>query len=85
MSRLSADQKQPAQSPSAKTMAEILLSDDLIEALPDAIVAVDRDGVIVQLNSQTQALFGYERDELLGQKIEILVPESYRREHHHHR
>jgi PAS domain S-box-containing protein len=85
MSQLSADQKQPAQPLSTKTMAEILLSDDLIEALPDAIVAVDRDGVIVQLNSQTQALFGYERDELIGQRIEILVPESYRREHHHHR
>jgi PAS domain S-box-containing protein len=85
MSRLSADRKQPAQALSTKTMAEILLSDDLIEALPDAIVAVDRDGVIVQLNSQTQALFGYERDELIGQRIEILVPESYRREHHHHR
>ncbi len=85
MSQLSAVQKQPAQALSTKTMAEILLSDDLIEALPDAIVAVDRDGVIVQLNSQTQALFGYERDELIGQRIEILVPESYRREHHHHR
>ncbi len=85
MSRLSADQTQPAQSLSHKTMAEILLSNDLLEALPDAIVAVDRDGVIVQLNSQTQALFGYERDELIGQRVEILVPESYRREHHHHR
>ena len=85
MSRLSADQKQLAQSLSAKTMAEILLSNDLLEALPDAIVAVDRNGVIVQLNSQTQALFGYERDELIGQSVEILVPESYRHEHHHHR
>jgi PAS domain S-box-containing protein len=85
MPRLSADQKQPAQTLSAKTMAEILLSNDLLEALPDAIVAVDRDGVIVQLNSQTQALFGYERDELIGQRVEILVPESYRHEHHHHR
>jgi len=85
MPRLSADQKQPAQALSAKTMAEILLSNDLLEALPDAIVAVDRNGVIVQLNSQTQTLFGYERDELIGQSVEILVPESYRHEHHHHR
>jgi len=68
-----------------KTMAEVLLSSDLLETLPDAIVAVDRDGTIVQINSQTQALFGYTRDELIGQKIEILVPESYRRQHHHHR
>ena len=85
MPRLSADQKQLAQALSAKTMAEILLSNDLLEALPDAIVAVDRKGIIVQLNSQTQALFGYERDELIGQSVEILVPESYRHEHHHHR
>src|SRR5260370_793680 len=84
MSRPSADQKQPAPSLSAKTMAEILLSNDLLEALPDATVAVDRDGIIVQLNSQTQALFGDTRDELMGQKVEVLVPGSYRRQHHHH-
>src|SRR5208337_4540974 len=83
MSRPSSDQQQPLLS--ANTMAEVLLSSDLLETLPDAIVAVDRDGTIVQINSQTQALFGYTRDELIGQKIEILVPESYRRQHHHHR
>ena len=36
-------------------MAEVLLSSDLLETLPDAIVAVDRDGTILQVNSQTQA------------------------------
>ncbi len=66
-------------------MAEVMLSSDLLEALPDAVVAVDRAGTIVQINSQTQHLFGYDRDELIGQKIEILVPESYRDRHHHHR
>ena len=66
-------------------MAEVLLSSDLLETLPDAIVAVDREGTIVQVNSQAQELFGYDRDELMGQKVEMLVPESYRREHHHHR
>ena len=70
---------------SAKTMADVLLSSDLLETLPDALVAVDRDGTIVQVNSQAQELFGYDRDELIGQKIEMLVPESYRRQHHHHR
>ena len=65
--------------------AEVVLSTDLLEALPDAIVAVDHDGTIVQVNSQTQELFGYLRDELIGQKIEMLVPERYRRQHHHHR
>jgi hypothetical protein len=66
-------------------MAAVLLSADLLEALPDAVVAVDHDGTIVQINSQTQSLFGYTRDELIGQKIEILVPESYRDQHHRHR
>jgi PAS domain S-box-containing protein len=66
-------------------MAEVLLSTNLLETLPDATVAVDRDGIIIQVNSQTQELFGYDRDELIGQKIELLVPERYRRQHHHHR
>ena len=66
-------------------MAQVILSSDLLEALPDAIVAVDRDGTIVQVNSQAQELFGFESAELIGQKVEMLVPESYRRQHHHHR
>ena len=69
----------------AKIMANLLLSADLLEALPDAVVAVDRDGIIVQLNSQTQELFGYNRDELIGQNVEILVPETYRSQHHQRR
>ena len=85
MSRPSPKRKQPAPSLSAKTMAEVLLSSDLLETLPDAIVAVDHSGTIVQVNSQMQELFGYGRDELIGQKIEMLVPDRYRRQHQHHR
>jgi PAS domain S-box-containing protein len=66
-------------------MAEVLLSTDLLETLPDAVVVVDRDGTIVQVNSQAQEVFGYDRDELIGQKVEVLLPENYRRQHHHHR
>jgi PAS domain S-box-containing protein len=66
-------------------MADVLLSSDLLETLPDAIVAVDHSGTIVQINSQTQELFGYDRDQLIGQKIEMLVPDRYRRQHQHHR
>jgi PAS domain S-box-containing protein len=66
-------------------MAEVLLSTDLLETLPDAIVAVDRNGIIVQVNSQAQELFGYNRGEMIGQKVEMLVPESFRRQHHNHR
>ncbi len=83
--RPSTDPTEPASSLSARAAAEVLLSTELLEALPDAIVAVDRDGTIVQVNSQAQDLFGYKRDELIGQKVEVLVPESYRRQHHHHR
>src|SRR5579863_188777 len=67
------------------TAADVLLSTDLLETLPDAIVAVDHDGTIVQVNTQTEELFGYGREALIGQKIEMLVPERYRGEHHHHR
>lgn len=81
----SSDHSEPELSTLAKTMAGTLLSTDLLEALPDAIVAVDREGTIVQTNSQTQELFGYLREEMIGQKIEMLVPERYRPQHHHHR
>ncbi len=83
--RPSLDHDDRSPSLSAKAVADVLLSSDLLETLPDAIVAVDRAGTIVQVNSQTQELFGYDRDELIGQKVEMLVPENYRREHHHHR
>jgi PAS domain-containing protein len=61
MSRPSSDHKQPAPTLSAEPMVEVLFSSDLLETLPDAIVAVDRDGTIVQVNSQAQDLFGYDR------------------------
>jgi PAS domain S-box-containing protein len=57
----------------------------LLEASPDAMVMVNRDGRIVLLNSQTEKLFGYERWELLGQEMEILVPDRYRQRHPNHR
>jgi PAS domain S-box-containing protein len=81
------DHSEPASasSPPAKTMAEVLLSTELLEALPDAVVAVDREGIIVQANSQAQELFGYECDKLIGQKVEMLVPASYRIRHQQHR
>ncbi len=71
--------------PSPQALGDILLSSSLLEAIPDAIVAVEQDGTIVQVNSQTETLFGYQRGELVGQKIEILVPARFRIQHHAHR
>jgi PAS domain S-box-containing protein len=66
-------------------VAETLLSPSILEAIPDAVVAVNQLGVIIQVNSQTESLFGCTRDELIGQKIEILVPERQRPHHDQHR
>jgi PAS domain S-box-containing protein len=68
-----------------KTLVETLLSASILEAVPDAVVAVNRQGVIVQINAQTETMFSYTRQELIGQNIEILVPERQRGDHHRHR
>jgi hypothetical protein len=57
----------------------------LLEAAPDAIVAVDIDGVIALVNAQAEGMFGYTRTELVGQKVELLVPEAARAAHVGHR
>jgi len=49
----------------------------LVEGAPDAIIQVDRDRRIVLLNRMTEKLFGYAREELLGQAVEILLPEDF--------
>src|SRR5579871_4605426 len=53
----------------------------LLNALPDAVVLVDSHGMIVRVNSAAVRAFGYAEDALLGQAIEILIPESLRRGH----
>jgi PAS domain S-box-containing protein len=57
----------------------------LLESAPDATVIVDADGDIVQVNHQTEKLFGFAADELLGQPVEILVPAHLRKQHPKHR
>jgi len=52
-----------------------------LESAPDAIVVVDPDGRIVIVNTQTERLFGYDRRDMLGRKVELLVPERFRAHH----
>ncbi|MFT3895660.1 MAG: PAS domain S-box protein [Anaerolineales bacterium] len=57
----------------------------LLESAPDAIIVVDKDGIIQLVNSQTEKMFEYERTEMIGKDIEILVPKRYRKKHVNHR
>lgn len=57
----------------------------LLDAAPDAVIVVDEMGRIVLANKQTERLFGYHSHELIGERIEVLVPERFRETHHGHR
>jgi|CXWL01.1.fsa_nt_gi protein-histidine pros-kinase len=57
----------------------------LLEAAPDAMVIVDRGGRILLANTHVEALFGYGRQDLLGQLVDLLVPERFRARHPEHR
>ena len=59
--------------------------ESLLEAMPDALVVVDHEGVIRSVNHQTELLFGYDRGDLVGAALELLVPESLRLVHKVHR
>jgi len=61
------------------------LFEKLFEASPDAIVVTDAEGHITSINSQVERLFGYGRQQLIGQSVEILVPERFRQAHPGHR
>ena len=58
---------------------------DLLESAPDAIVIVDGHGRILLANNQTSVVFGYRPGELVGQQVELLMPEGLRAAHEQHR
>jgi len=53
----------------------------LFEFSPDAIVVADHNGKIREVNAQVEKFFGYQRTELLGQPVEILIPERFCKTH----
>jgi len=58
---------------------------DLVESAPDGLVIADKEVKIVLANAQVEQLFGYTRQELLGNPVEILMPERFRKHHPNHR
>jgi len=57
----------------------------VLDAAPNAMIMVNKDGQIILINKRVESLFGYTRDELIGQTIEILVPERFRSQHTEYR
>jgi PAS domain S-box-containing protein len=58
---------------------------NLLESAPDAKVVVDSNGKIQMVNAQTERIFGYQRDEIIGKEVEILIPERFHFKHTMHR
>ena len=84
-SDLTRNHKDENATPTSEAQGRKADSAKLLEAAPDAIIEVDRDGRIVLLNAATEAIFGYRREELLGQPVEKLIPEGARGRHGAHR
>jgi len=57
----------------------------IVESIPNAIIIVNKSGIITLVNRQTETLFGYSKPELIGQQPEILIPEKYKTAHPHFR
>ena len=57
---------------------------ELVDAAPDGVIVCDQEGKIVLVNAEAERMFGYGRDELRGQRIDVLVPDRARGAHHGH-
>ena len=57
---------------------------ELIDAAPDGVIVADQEGRVVLVNAEAERMFGYARDELIGQPIDVLVPVRSRSQHGHH-
>jgi PAS domain S-box-containing protein len=57
----------------------------LLESAPDAMVIVAPDGRIMLANAQTDQMFGYQREDLIGKEVEMLIPSRFRGAHQRHR
>ncbi len=57
------------------------MTSGLLEAVPDAVILLNREGKIILANTQTEVMFGYKKDEMLNKEIEILVPARFRNRH----
>jgi PAS domain S-box-containing protein len=57
---------------------------ELIDAAPDGVIVCGEDGRIVLVNAEVERMFGYGRDELVGQNVDVLVPDRARPQHGHH-
>ena len=60
------------------------LAKELLEAAPDAMVVENPEGRIILVNAQTERLFGYRREEMIGQNVELLIPPRFRERHQAH-
>src|SRR5688572_13347629 len=69
----------------ANTIGGVSYLTTIIDSVPTAVVVVDQAGKIVLVNTETERLFGYSREELLGARIDVLVPERFRGSHPAHR
>jgi PAS domain S-box-containing protein len=63
----------------------VTISAAVIEALPDAIVVADQDGKIFLVNRETELMFGYQRKDMIGSLVEILIPDRHAITHVQHR